>query len=172
MALRPLRVTVVLAVSASLRSPNDVAVDSAGNIFVADQTNQRIRKVTAATGFIITLAGNSAGFGGDGAAATSANLSTSFGVGVDSAGNIHVADTSNHRIRKITQPVPGRTRDWYRYGQQCTNERSSRRPRQRWRQPDHWLHGHIKPRWRHRYRYRLTHFGDGIDQWNGVYIHR
>ena len=91
------------ATSASLRNPNGMAVDSAGNIFVADRANHRIRKITVATGVITTVAGNATqGFGGDGGPATSANLNNPFGVAVDSSGNLYVADTLNQRIRKIT----------------------------------------------------------------------
>ncbi len=92
------------ATSARLNEPNDVAVDSAGNLYIADQANQRIRKVTAADGFINTVAGSNgtAGFTGDGAAATSARLGQPTGVAVDGAGNIYIADRFNQRIRKVT----------------------------------------------------------------------
>ena len=96
------------ATSANLSSPRGVAVDNVGNLYVTDAGNQRIRKITVATGVITTVAGNgTAGSAGDFGAATSANLSTSLGLAVDIAGNIYIADTNNHRIRKVTQPVPG-----------------------------------------------------------------
>ena len=89
------------ATSAELRLPDGVAVDSAGNLFIADETNNRIRKVTAA-GTISTVAGNgTAGFSGDGGPATSAELFQPAGIAVDSAGNLFIADGSN-RIRKVT----------------------------------------------------------------------
>jgi hypothetical protein len=98
------------ATSASLSSPRKLAVDSVGNIYVADSGNNRIRKINAATGIITTVAGNgTAGFSGDGGAATSASLRSPGGLAVDTAGNIYVADTGNNRIRKIgfaTPPLP------------------------------------------------------------------
>ena len=91
------------ATSAELNYPEGVAVDSAGNIYIADQQNSRIRKVTASTGIISTVAGNgTAGYSGDGGLATSAELGQSTGVAVDSAGNIYIADYLNSRIRKVT----------------------------------------------------------------------
>jgi hypothetical protein len=91
------------ATTAALLLPTGVAVDAVGNIYIADQFNHRIRKVTAATGLISTVAGNgTAGVAGDGAAATSAQLNYPTGVGLDGAGNIYIADRNNHRIRKVT----------------------------------------------------------------------
>jgi sugar lactone lactonase YvrE len=91
------------ATSAELFEPSGVAVDSAGNIYIADWDNSRIRKVTASTGIITTVAGNgSKGFSGDGNKATSAKLNSPFGVALDSAGNIYIADVDNYRIRKVT----------------------------------------------------------------------
>lgn len=89
------------ATSASLNTPISVAVDDAGNLFIADSFNSRIRKVDVA-GVVTTVAGNGESrFSGDGVAATSASLCVPFGVVVDAAGNLFIADTSNHRIRKV-----------------------------------------------------------------------
>lgn len=88
------------ATSAQLDSPVGIAVDSTGNLYIADSHNNRIRKVSG--GVIQTIAGTGvAGFGGDGGAATSAELDLPTAVAVDSAGNIYIADTNNNRIRKI-----------------------------------------------------------------------
>src|SRR5438552_3271899 len=91
------------ATIANLNSPASVAVDSSGNLYIADLGNERIRKIAAATGIITTVAGNGVpGCAGDGGAATNANLSVPSGVAVDASGNLYIADNSNHRIRKVT----------------------------------------------------------------------
>jgi sugar lactone lactonase YvrE len=79
-------------------NPTGVAVDSAGNVYVADQSNQRIRKITS-TGVVTTLVGSSSG-SADGTG-TNATFSGPTGVAVDSVGNVYVADQINHRIRRI-----------------------------------------------------------------------
>jgi len=89
------------ATSAKLNTPVDVAVDGAGNLFIADYNNGRIRKVDT-NDIITTVAGNGGrGFSGDGGPATSASLNLPYGVAVDGAGNLFIADSSNHRLRKV-----------------------------------------------------------------------
>jgi len=93
------------ATTAELSNPVGVALDKAGNIYIADTFNVRIRKVTAATGIITTIAGTgSVGFSGDYGPATSAELKSPWGIAVDSAGNVFVADSE--RIRVLT-PATG-----------------------------------------------------------------
>lgn len=89
------------ATQAELSVPSSVAVDSAGNIYIADQRNNRVRKV-AASGVITTLAGNgNPGYAGDGGPATSAELNSPNSVAVDGAGDVYIADTLNNRIRIV-----------------------------------------------------------------------
>jgi len=89
------------ASKALLNFPRGVAVDAAGNIYVADSGNNVVRKVDT-NGIITTIAGNSTpGFSGDGGPAISAELQNVSGVAFDAAGNIYLADRSNARIRKI-----------------------------------------------------------------------
>ncbi len=90
------------ATSAALRDPRDVAVDGVGNIFIADSSNEQIRRVDAATGIITTIAGTGTrGYAGDGATAVGAQLSTPSGLAIDGLGNIYFADTDNQRVRRI-----------------------------------------------------------------------
>jgi trimeric autotransporter adhesin len=89
------------ATSAQLSIPRGVAVDSAGSLYIADSQDNRIRKVSG--GVITTVAGNGGwGFTGDNYPATSTELNSPSGVAVDSAGNLYIADTSNFRIRKVS----------------------------------------------------------------------
>ena len=90
------------ATGAQLYDPVGIAVDSAGNLFIADSINNRIRRVS--NGIITTIAGSTGavGFGGDNGPATSAQLYSPQGVAVDSSGNVYIADTYNNRIRLLT----------------------------------------------------------------------
>ena len=93
------------ASQAMLAHPHDVAVDVAGNLYIADRGGSRIRKVDAATGTISTIAGTGGrfghGYGGDGGPATEAKLRFPIGVAVDGAGNVYIADVLNSRVRKV-----------------------------------------------------------------------
>jgi trimeric autotransporter adhesin len=90
------------ATAARLAGPTGVAFDAAGNLYIADTANQRIRKITS-DGVISTVAGNGIqGFGGDGGPAATAELNVPFGVAVDSIGNLYIADSYNSRIRRVT----------------------------------------------------------------------
>lgn len=86
--------------AASFNSPSGTCVDAAGNVYVADQANQLIRKITSA-GVVTTLAGSGA-TGTVNATGTAASFDNPFGVCVDGAGNVFVTDQNNHTIRKIT----------------------------------------------------------------------
>jgi sugar lactone lactonase YvrE len=89
------------ATNASLYYPSGVALDGAGNLFIADQGNNCIREVET-NGIIITVAGNGqSAYSGDGGAATNASLADPGGVAVDSSGNIYIADTGNQCVRKV-----------------------------------------------------------------------
>lgn len=91
-----------LATSAQLSYPDGIAVDKAGNVYISDLLNNRVRMVTP-TGTISTFAGNGVpGFGGDGGAATSAELNQPAGLAVDSSGNVYIADSNNAVVRKVT----------------------------------------------------------------------
>jgi YD repeat-containing protein len=90
------------ATGAQLNVPSGVALDAQGNLYIGDLENQRVRRVDT-SGTITTVAGDgTAGFGGDGGPATSAQLHDPAGVAVDSLGTVYIADSDNHRIRKVT----------------------------------------------------------------------
>ncbi|HTC76167.1 MAG TPA: Ig-like domain repeat protein [Edaphobacter sp.] len=90
------------AIAATIDSPTGLALDTANNLYLADTHNHRVRKITATTGIISTIAGTGAqGFSGDTTASTSATLALPHGITIDSAGNLYLADTQNHRIRRI-----------------------------------------------------------------------
>jgi len=87
------------ATAALLRSPSGVAIDGSGNVYIADDNNNRIRKINT-SGIISTIAGTgSVGYSGDGGAATAAQLNSPQGVAIDGSGNVYIA--SGNCIRKI-----------------------------------------------------------------------
>jgi sugar lactone lactonase YvrE len=98
------------AVNAELNGSEGIAVDGAGNLYIADTRNSLVRKVTVSTGIVTTVAGTvmtyfhggQIGYGGDGGPATSALISGPVGVAVDGAGNLYIADTGNDVIREVT----------------------------------------------------------------------
>ncbi|MFJ9597911.1 hypothetical protein ACIRS3_34845, partial [Streptomyces virginiae] len=91
------------ATAAELNCPVGVAVDAAGDLYIADSADHRVRRVTR-EGIITTFAGNGQrGDAGDGGQATAAELSHPVGVVVDAAGDLYIADSANHRVRKVTR---------------------------------------------------------------------
>jgi uncharacterized protein (TIGR03437 family) len=89
------------AIIASLSDAQGVTVDAAGNVFVSDANDHRVRGI-APDGTISTVAGDgSRGFRGDGGPASAARLNTPYGIAVDRAGNLYIADLGNHRVRKM-----------------------------------------------------------------------
>ena len=92
------------ATAAELNGPNAVAVDSAGDLFIADADNNAIREVVKATGDIITVAGNgNAGYSGDNGPATAAELNDPNGIAVDSVGDVFIADGGNNVVREVVK---------------------------------------------------------------------
>src|ERR1700722_16017362 len=95
------------AISAELWAPSGVAVDPSGNLYIADIADNVVRKVTASTGMITTVAGDSpypeivGGYSGDGGPAVSAKLNGPVGVALDASGNLYIADAGNGLIRKV-----------------------------------------------------------------------
>jgi trimeric autotransporter adhesin len=91
-----------ISISANIFSPFGIGLDKAGNFYIADTNNNRVRKVNISTYVITIVAGSGKrAFCGDGGAATSACLSQPTGVTVDAAGNLYIADNGNYRIRKV-----------------------------------------------------------------------
>ena len=92
------------ATSAQLNQPTGVAVDSLGNVYIADSGNNKVRRVSGVT--ITTVAGNgTAGFGGDNGPAVAAQLSSPQSVALDANGNLYIADSSNQRVRVVSNQM-------------------------------------------------------------------
>ncbi|MEU7191395.1 Teneurin-2, partial [Streptomyces sp. NPDC045369] len=89
------------ATATPLNGPSAVAVDDAGNLYIADINNHRVRKVDS-RGIITTVAGNGqAGYVSDGGPATATQINTPTGVAVDPQGNLYIGEWGNHRVRKV-----------------------------------------------------------------------
>ena len=90
------------ALAAGLSNPRGIAVDAAGNVYISDSTNNRVRKIDAATGTITTVAGNgNRDYSGDGGPAVKASIAFPMGLAVDRDGHLYIADARNHRIRRV-----------------------------------------------------------------------
>ena len=95
------------ATAALFNAPGTVQVDSNDDVYIADSSNNRVKKVTVADGIQhpIAGAGGAGAFAGDGAAATAARLSAPFGLAISAGGDVFIADSANNRIRKIVAPT-------------------------------------------------------------------
>ncbi|MCU1237827.1 MAG: repeat containing protein, partial [Candidatus Solibacter sp.] len=90
------------AISAQFSSLNGVAVDRLGNLYLSDTDNHRVRKISAA-GVVTTIAGNGLpGFSGDGLPGPNAQLNSPYGLALDTAGNLYIADFGNQRVRRVS----------------------------------------------------------------------
>ncbi len=96
------------ATQAAITWPRALAFDASGNLYIAEQRGQRVRKLTVSTGVISTVAGNGTACSsptaacGDGGPATSANLNEVTGVAIDNAGNLYISDQNDNRVRKVS----------------------------------------------------------------------
>lgn len=92
----------------SVNNPSGLAIDGAGNLYIADTGNNVVRMIDAATGIITTIAGNgAAGDSGDNGPATNASFNAPAGVSLDASGNLYIADTGNQKIRAVCAPGTG-----------------------------------------------------------------
>lgn len=88
--------------AATFNGPKAIRCDHDGNVFVVDTENHAIRRLDARTNVVTTVAGGRKGSGGDGGPATAAGLDRPHGCVVDTAGRIYIADSNNHRVRRVT----------------------------------------------------------------------
>lgn len=99
----------VIATTTSLSNPAGVVLDKSGNLYISDFSNNRIRKVNSATNIITTFAGvGTAGYSGDGGDAVKAELFDNFGIALDTAGSLFIADRNNNVVRKVTNVLLAR----------------------------------------------------------------
>jgi sugar lactone lactonase YvrE len=89
------------ALAGGLNFPSDLLLDAMGNLYVVEETNDRVRHINAHTQVIRTVAGPTNGFGGDGGSAVLAKLDYPTSIAIDSNGNLYIADQRNHRIRRV-----------------------------------------------------------------------
>ena len=90
------------AIRAQFGAPTSIFLDAAGNLYISDRANHSVRRIDGQTGVISTVAGTgTAGFSGDGGPATEAMLSIPNGIFIDGDGNLWIADSANHRIRRV-----------------------------------------------------------------------
>ncbi|MEO8663459.1 MAG: hypothetical protein ABI693_33695, partial [Bryobacteraceae bacterium] len=90
------------ATAASLATPFAIGIDGANNVYVSDNYYHRVYSISSATGILTTIAGNGyPGSGGDGGVATQANLHFPYGIAVDRAGNVCIADGNNNKVRWV-----------------------------------------------------------------------
>lgn len=87
---------------ASFNGPKGVRCNAQGNVYVVETENHAIRKIDAKTNVVTTVAGGRKGSGGDGGAALQAGMDRPHGCVLDAHGNIYIADSNNHRVRKVT----------------------------------------------------------------------
>ncbi len=113
--------------SARFNHPSSLTVDASGNIYVADTNNDTIRKITSA-GAVTTFAGSAGSVGAADGTGSAARFSSLNGAAVDTSGNVYVADTNNHTIRKITPGGVVTTLRWFGWRHRLDGCHRQRRP--------------------------------------------
>lgn len=95
-------ISTVAGANGTLKTPSGVAIDGAGNLYIADTGNHVVREISAADGSVATIAGNgTAGYSGDGGLATAAELGSPFSLAIDGSGNLFIADDQANAIRAV-----------------------------------------------------------------------